>query len=368
MIPALLSIPRELAADATRRAVRGVLRALVPPVDTPGLDPDLARVARLFDIAGQQSQPVATLRLSYEFDAVAWQAPLPEGVRTRDQWVAVGADPSGPPRHVRVRSYLPAHLRGRASDGSTQDEVTAAGALVYVHGGGFAIGSLRTHDAMCRRLAAGAGVLVQSLEYRLAPEDPYPAGLTDIAAGWAALQRRWVARGGDPARIGIGGDSAGGHAAATVADEAVAPTLGVEVPMPGFCWMVHPGVRLHDAAQVMPTRLPDGVLLNGPMVARFADLHVPDPADRSAPALNPLDQPDEVLAQHPPTWLQTVEFDPLLEQGRQYSQRLQDNGVEVTHDHDPTMAHGYISMTGVSEGAAAALGRGIAALRQLTAS
>ena len=357
----LLQVPRGLVATGARRAVRRVLRTLVPPVDTPGLDPDLARVARLFDLAGQHDQPVRRLRLSYELDAKAWQAPLPEGVQTRDQWLPVPADPSGPPRHVRVRSYLPAHLRNGG------DDVTAAGALVFVHGGGFAIGSLRTHDAVCRRLAAGAGVLVQSVDYRLAPEHPYPAGLTDIAAAWVALQHRWVQRGGDPTRIGIGGDSAGGHAAATVAAEAVAPTLGVELPMPGFCWMVYPGLRIHDTAEVMPTTLPEGALLSGPMVARFADLHVPDPADRGAPALNPVDRPDEVLAQHPPTWLQTVGFDPLLDQGREYVQRLTANGVEVDHDHDATMAHGYISMTGVSEGAAAAFGRGIAALRRLTA-
>lgn len=359
---ALLDLPRELAASGARRAVRGVLGALVPPVDTPGLDPDLARVARVFDLAAQHRQPVAALRLAYEVDGQAWQAPLPDGVRVSDQWVAVAADPSGPPRHVKVRRYTPAHTRGPG------DDPTAAGALVYVHGGGFSIGSLRTHDAVCRRLAAGAGVLVQSLEYRLAPEHPFPAGLTDITAAWKVLQHRWVRRGGDPARFGIGGDSAGGHAAATVADEAVAPTLGVDgVPMPGFCWMVYPGLRTRDATEVMPDVLPHGALLSGPMVARFAELHAPDPAERDAPALNPGDQPPEVLAQHPPTWLQTVGFDPLLAQGREYVERLGAAGVDVRHDHAPPMAHGYISMTGVSEGAAVALGRGIQALRRLTA-
>jgi acetyl esterase len=355
----LLEIPRELAATGVRRAVRGVLRTLVPPVDTPGLDPDLARVARLFDLAGQHQQPVAALRLSYEVDALAWQARLPDGVTTSERWVAVPADPSGPARHLRVRTYTPRHLRG--------DTAADTSCLVHVHGGGFAIGSLRTHDAVCRRLAAGAGVLVQAVEYRLAPEHPFPAGLTDVAAVWSALHREWVRRGGDPARLGIGGDSAGGHAAATVADEAAAPTLGLDVPMPGFCWLVYPGVRMRDVAEVMPGLLPEGGLLNGPMVVRFADLHVPDVADRDAPALNPVDQPAEVLAQHPPTWLQTVGFDPLEAQGIEYVERLRDAGVEVDHDHDPTMAHGYISMTGISEGAATALGRGIAGLRRLTA-
>lgn len=358
----VLELPRELAATGVRRVVRAALGALVPPVETPGLDPDLARVARLFDLAGQHRQPVATLRLSYEIDALAWQAPVPAGVETVDQWLALPVDPSGPARHVRVRTYTPAH------GGGPDDDPASAGALVYVHGGGFTIGSLRTHDAVCRRLAAGAGVLVQSLEYRLAPEHPFPAGLTDITAAWRLLQRRWVQRGGDPDRFGIGGDSAGGHAAATVADEAVAPTLGVDdVPMPGFCWMVYPGVRVDGDTEVMQTVLPEGGLLSGPMVARFAELHVPDPADRAAPALNPVDQPDQVLAQHPPTWLQTVGFDPLLAEGREYVDRLAAAGVDVRHDHEPSMAHGYISMTGVSEGAAAALGRGIAALRHLTA-
>lgn len=354
-----LDLPRELAVSGVRRAVRGVLRRVVRPVPTPGLDEDLARVARVFDLAAQHRQPVAALRLGYELDAQAWQAPLPDGIATTDIWIPVAEDATGPARHLRVRTYRPAHARGRAA--------APDAALVYVHGGGFAIGSLRTHDAVCRRLAAGAGVLVHSIEYRLAPEHPFPAGLTDIAAVWAELQRRWVAEGGDPARIGIGGDSAGGHAGATVADEAVAPTLGVAVPMPGFCWLVYPGVRQSDAVQVMPGILPEGGLLNGPMVARFTELHVPDPALREHPALNPLDRPNEVLAAHPPTWVQTVGFDPLLEQDRAYVERLRAVGVDVRHDHEPTMAHGYISMTGVSEGAATALGRGIAALRHLTA-
>lgn len=365
----LLELPGEVAAAGTRRAVRGLLRALVPPVDTPGLDPDLARVARVFDLAGQDRQPVGALRLSYELDARAWQAPLPGGVRTRDRWIAVAADATGPARHVRVREYLPAHPRtgDRRTGDTVRGQVRPAGGIVYVHGGGFAIGSLSTHDAVCRRLATGAGVLVQSVEYRLAPEHPFPAGLTDIAATWAALHEDWVRRGGDPDRLGIGGDSAGGHAAATVADEAVEPTLGVDVPMPGFCWMVYPGLRLRTVAEVMPARLPEGALLSGPMVARFADLHVPDPALRAHPALNPVDRSGEVLAVHPPTWVQTVGFDPLLDEGREYVARLVDNGVAVEHDHDRAMAHGYISMTGVSEAAAAALGRGIAALRRLTA-
>lgn len=357
----LVDASRQLAATGARLAVRRIVRTLVPPVDSPGMDPDLARVARFFDLANQDRQPVAALRLSYEVDGQVWQAPLPEGVTTSDQWLAVPADPSGPRRHVRVRRYVPAHLRGgveAAADG---------GGMVYVHGGGFAIGSLRTHDAVCRRLAAGAGVVVHALEYRLAPEHPFPAGLTDIAAAWAELQRRWVAQGGDPDRFGIGGDSAGGHAAATVADEAAAPTLGVEVPMPGFCWMVYPGVRARGEVEAMPSVLREGGLLSGPMVARFTELHVPDPGVRDAPALNPVDRPDEVVAAHPPTWLQTVGFDPLRDQGREYVERLVANGVDVVHDHDPAMAHGYISMTGVSEGAATALGRGIAALRRLTA-
>lgn len=352
----LLELPRDLAGTGARAVVRRVVR-LLPPVRTPDLDADLAHVARLFQVAGHPNQPVQLLRLVYALDAWPWQAPLPDGVTASDDRLAVPADASGPARRVRVRSYTPAHHR---------DDVAGAGALVFVHGGGFSIGSLDTHDAVCRRLAAGAGIEVHSVEYRLAPEHPFPAGLSDIAAAWAVLHTRWVERGGDPARIGIGGDSAGGHAASTVASEALAPTLDISVPLPGFCWMVHPGLRSRDAPDLMPAVVPSGGLLHGPLVARFAQWHVPDRAQLDHPALNPGDRPDEVLAQHPPTWVQTVGVDPLLDEGRAYAQRLKSLGVEVTHDHDPTMAHGYLSMTGISAGAAAALGRGIAALRQLT--
>ena len=350
----------ELATAGLRHVTRGALRRVVPPAPFDGLDPDVGRVARVYDALGLARLPLAQLRLGYELDARLYQAPVPDGVAVRDEVVDLPADATGPARGIRVRSYEPAHT---GSGGGAP-----AAALVHVHGGGFVIGSLSTHDAVCRRLAAGAGVLVQAVDYRLAPEHPFPAGLTDIVAVWTALQRRWVAAGGDPDRIGIGGDSAGGHAAATVADEAVEPTLGVDdVPRPGFGWMVYPGVRQSDTVQVMPGRLPHGPLLTGPLVARFTELHVPDPPAREHPTLNPLDRRDEVLAAHPPTWLQTVGFDPLLEQGRAYVTRLRAAGVEVDHDHEPAMAHGYVSMTGISAGAAAALGRSIAALRRLTA-
>ena len=349
-----------LLAAGLRRGVHRVVRGVVPPVATPGLDEDLARIARLFDLAAPHRQPLGAARLAYELDATAWQAPVPDGVVTRDERVPLPRDASGPARDVLVRSYLPPHPRSGGDDPDA--------ALVHVHGGGFVIGSLRTHDAVCRRLAAGAGVLVQAVDYRLAPEHPFPAGLTDVVATWTALQRRWVADGGDPARIGIGGDSAGGHAAATVATEAVAPSLDVaDVPRPGFCWMVYPQVRVSDAPHVMGGRLPSGALLTGPMVVRFTEWHTPDPTVRDHPALNPLDRPEAVLAAHPPTWVQTVEFDPLRDQGRAWVARLEAAGVPVAHDHEPAMAHGYVSMTGVSSGAAAAFGRATAALRRLTA-
>ncbi len=345
-------LPGAAAAVAARATVRTALR-LVPRVEQPTLDPDLRRVARLFGMARAHTLPVGLLRRSYETDGRLWAARRPGDVQVTDETITVGPDATGGARRLRVRTYTPA-TGGEA-------------AMMYVHGGGFSIGSIGSHDHVCRTLATTSGVVLQSVEYRLAPELPFPAGLTDILQLWAVLQRRWVDGGGDPDRYGVGGDSAGGHAGAVVADEATEPTLGVEVPMPAFTWLVYPASETTLCGEEMRDVLPAGGLLSGPMVARFTAMHVGD-GPRTAPALNPGARADAVLAAHPRTWIQTVGFDPLREQGSAYAERLASLGVEVRHEHEPTMAHGYVSMGGVSPGAAAVLRRAAIALRDLATS
>lgn len=350
---ALLRGVGELALAGLRPPLRALQRR-VPPAGPPGLDPDVARVVRLLDGVPAHALPVPALRLAYEVQTRLWQRPDPLGVRVEERLLELPADATGPVRRMAVRTYTPAHPTG--------------GALVFVHGGGWVIGSLDTHDPLCRRLAAGAGVVVHALDYRLAPEHPCPAGVTDVLQAWRLLHVEHVAAGGDPARLGVGGDSAGGMAGAVVATEAVEPTLGVDVPAPGYAWLVYPAVdTVWCASPEAAATLPTGVPLTGPLVAAFDRHHRPPGHDPATPALNPLHRDDAVLAAHCRTWLQTVAFDPLAAQGAAYADRLAALGVEVEHDHDPALAHEYVSMGAVSSAAAAALDRGVAALRRLVA-
>lgn len=337
--------------DLLGRLGRGALRTAVgrvPAQGLDGLDPDCARVVRLFG-APLHTLPVPMVRALYEVQGQAWRRPHPDGVRVVDRRVGLPPDATGPGRSITVRTATPPHPTG--------------GALVHVHGGGWTIGSVRTHDAIARRLAAGSGAVVHTVGYRLAPEHPFPAGMTDVLQAWRLLRDEHVAGGGDPARIGIGGDSAGGHAGTMVANEAVEPTLGVEVPVPGFTWLTYPAVAFRGMDSTART-FPAGVLLTGPMIRFFTEQHVGD-GDLGHPALNPLDRSDEVLAQHPRTWLQTVAFDPLCEEGTAYAQRLAALGVDVEHDHDPHLLHDYVHLTGVSTASARAQDRGVTALRRL---
>ena len=115
----------------------------------------------------------------------------------------------GPAGAIPVRLYFPCN----AGNGDTQPPLPV---LVYYHGGGWVIGSIETHDGLCRAIANESGAIVASVDYRLAPEHRFPAAVEDAYAAFCQLQSRAAEFGGDPARIGVGGDSAGGNLAAVV--------------------------------------------------------------------------------------------------------------------------------------------------------
>jgi acetyl esterase len=213
-------------------------------------------------------------------------------------------------------------------------------ALIFFHGGGYVIGSLDTHDAPCRQLANGAGVRVIAIDYRLAPEHPFPAATEDAIAA-----TRWVARnastlGIDPTRIAVGGDSAGGNLSAVVCqvfrDEA-------DVNL-AFQLLIYPAV---DLVTDHPSRtaLAQGYMLDADTVTWFMQQYLPgasDPTDlRLSPALAPS------LAGLPPAHIITAGFDPLKDEGRAYAEALNRAGVQASHTCYDGAIHGFINMGGV---------------------
>jgi acetyl esterase/lipase len=210
--------------------------------------------------------------------------------------------------------------------------------LLFMHGGGWVIGDLDTHDDPCRRLALDSGCLVIAVDYRLAPEHRYPAAVDDA---WAAL--RWVAAhaaelGGDPARLAVGGDSAGGNLAAALAlraRDAGGPALAYQLLVyPAVdCDLTRPSVKAHG----------EGYLLTAAGMRWFWDHYQPDPALRTQPLASPLRA--ESLAGLPPAWLLLPEYDVLLDEGEAYAARLQAEGVPVTVRRYAGAMHAFFNMS-----------------------
>lgn len=232
--------------------------------------------------------------------------------------------------------------------------------LVYYHGGGWAIGDLDTHDHVARAHAVGAEAIVVSVDYRLAPEHPYPAGVED---SWAAL--RWVGEhaaelGGDPTRIAVAGDSAGGNLSAIMAlraRDAGGPPLVFQL-----LW--YP-VAVGDLKAPSFIENADAYILNQDVMSAFLTWYLPG-VDLDDPASLPTDVAPanaESLSGLPPAFIGTAEHDPLRDDGGRYAELLTAAGVAVQHSNEPTMVHGYVSLALASPAATEATERGIAALR-----
>jgi len=237
------------------------------------------------------------------------------------------------PGPIAVRAYRPA---------TQEKEILPA--LVYFHGGGWTIGDLDTHDVLCRQLAAGTRCAVLSVDYRLAPESPFPAAVEDCLAATRFLYLNAAELGIDAARMAVGGDSAGGNLAAVVA-------LHREIPLV-YQLLVYPATdqRCHFASH---ERNGQGYLLTREGIAFFRDCYVPDSKSwedwRASPLLA---QSHEAL---PAAFVLTAGYDPLLDEGRAYAERLRAAGVDVEYREYEDMVHGFLLFGGALDSANAAL-------------
>jgi acetyl esterase len=220
---------------------------------------------------------------------------------------------------------------------------------VYFHGGGWVIGDLDTHDVLCRQLANGARCAVYSVDYRLAPEHPFPAGVEDCIAA-----TKFVA--GRHKQVAVGGDSAGGTLATVVAlhaREAGGPRIDFQL-------LIYPGTDQRMAHPSI-TRNGEGYLLTKRAMEYFRAFYLPNPKDwldwRASPLLA------KSLAGLPPAYVITAGYDPLLDEGREYAQRMAKEGVEVSYREYGDMVHGFILFGGVLDTANAAVAECCAKLR-----
>ena len=252
----------------------------------------------------------------------------------------------GPGGLIPLRAYRPA--------GTRAEEILPA--LMYFHGGGWTIGDLDTHDVVCRQIANGARCAVFSVDYRMGPESPFPAAFDDCVAA-----TRWVAAEAgaqrvDAQRIAVGGDSAGGNlaaAAALAARDAGGPRLCFQL-------LVYPAT---DQRLGFPSveRNGEGYLLTRKSMEYFRSHYLPRRADWDDWRASPLLAPS--LAGLPPALVITAGFDPLVDEGRAYAERLAREGAKVAYREYPDMVHGFLLMGGVLDTANAAVQECCSALR-----
>jgi acetyl esterase len=220
--------------------------------------------------------------------------------------------------------------------------------IVYFHGGYWMLGDLDTHDSVCRFLAANAAVAVLSIDYRLAPEHPFPAAVEDAFAAYRWANEEHARLGVDPARIGVAGDSAGGNLAAAVSRLArdgggARPAMQV---------LLYPVV---DASSQRPSRdvFADGFLLTKADIEWLECQYLPGDTDREDPRVALLRASD--LSDLPPAYIATAGFDPLRDEGEAYAAALREAGVAVSLRRHPGLIHGFANMTAISRTAGAAM-------------
>jgi acetyl esterase len=221
--------------------------------------------------------------------------------------------------------------------------------MAFFHGGGFVIGDIETHDDHARSICHDVGIVVVSVDYRLAPEHKFPAGFEDCLAA-----TRWIADnvadlGGDPDKLLVGGDSAGGNlsAAVALATRESGPKLAAQ-------FLIYPGIDF-DMDADYPSRVAnaEGYFLTAADMIWFGGHYLADDADRLDPRASTIKASS--LAGAPPAVIGTAEFDPLRDEGEAYAKALADAGVEVRLQRYDGLVHGFYGMGPFCAAAAAAV-------------
>lgn len=287
------------------------------------LDPESQRLLDLMAAANRPAWNTLSpqdARAQYLALRPAAQGPRPANVEVVDRTIP------GPAGELPVRIYRPTSVSAEAK----------LPALVYAHGGGFVFGNLESHDVLCAQLAIEAGIAVVHVDYRLAPETRFPGAFDDVVAGL-----KWVAANGasigiDTSRLAIGGDSAGGNLAATVAIWA-RDNGGPKLRLQLLIYPVTDAVARSESYR----RYEDGYGLNAVVMEWFFDHYTPDKAVRGDWRVSPLRA--RSLAGLPPALVITAGYDPLRDEGRAYASRLHQEGTQADLVEFGGMLHGFLS-------------------------
>ncbi len=302
------------------------------------LDPDVQLLLRLLSLAGNRqlaaSDPASARA---EMRRVTELSPLPTGSETVRPLGIPGPAGTIPARLYRPPASAPPAL------------------VVWYHGGGWVVGDLDTHDGACRFLCASTGAAVLSVDYRLAPENRFPAAVDDALAAFRWASANAAGLGADPARVAVAGDSAGGNLAAVVSRLAVRDGG----PRPVAQMLVYP---VTDVSTKHPSYrfFSEGFLLSEADMDWFKGHYLPSPDAARDPRVSPLLADD--LEGLPPAIVLTAGFDPLRDEGEAYATRLERAGVRVHLRRAEGQIHGFFSLATMLPSARAAASWGTARL------
>lgn len=314
-----------------------------PVVDGQRLAPDMQALLRLGELSG--------------LDTLTGGLPPAQARPFNRHGTALSAGPARPMARVETIAFRGAETELPARHYVPFDAPPPpAPMLVYFHGGGFVIGDLDTQDSVCRFLAATAGIPVLSMDYRLSPEHPFPAGVEDAHAGFRWATRNAAELGADPRRIAIGGDSAGANLAAVACHLA----RGEDEPQPALQLLFYPPTDL--AARHRSRRLfAEGFLLTEDDIQEFERHYLPTPPAADDWRASILDA--ENVADLPPAYLAVGGFDPFRDETEDYGRRMREAGVPVALRRHRGLVHGFANFTEVSPSARAAMQEAAGALR-----
>ena len=274
--------------------------------------------------------PVERFRKTYAITNLRFGLRDRGGVSTEDAAVPVDGGT------ILARIYRPAGLK------------PAAPALLFFHGGGFVIGDVAGYDHVARFFAREGELVIVSVDYRLGPEHRFPRAHEDAFAALHWMQTHAAEYGIDSQRTAVGGDSAGGNLAATLSTFATSRGLA----RPAFQLLIYPTVDAHHdypSARTHTKNLP----LTPAQMSYFTEHYAASPADVDSPLLSPLRAPHPERL--PPTYILAAKYDPLLDEGKAYADRLRRAGVPVTYDVRPTLPHAFVNLAGAIPAAERAL-------------
>jgi acetyl esterase len=317
LLKLVLGMPRRVQQAIVRRPV---------VVDGQVLAPELQLMLRVKELA--RVPPAETLPLDAARVELRRQQLLVGGRQHVGALRDLNVD--GADGRLQARLYTPTERLG----------ADPAPTMLFIHGGGWMYGDLESHDPACRFLAEHSGVQLLAIDYRLSPEHKFPAAVEDCRAAYRWLVEHADEVNADPARLAVGGDSAGGSLAASTAVWAAEEGLPL-----AFQLLIYPGADFVERSESRRA-LGEGFVLTELFMSGAESAYFAPDADKSVPdasALRRVDFPEKIAAAH----VVTGGFDPLRDEGEAYARLLEEKGVEVSSKRYPSMIHGFIHLVGV---------------------